>query len=50
MYAENNRRSFATTPALQDPVIKQMVVQLRAMDSYGTYDTWATRGCSTRWC
>lgn len=26
--------------ALQDPVIRQMVVQLRATDSYGTYDTW----------
>lgn len=28
------------SPALQHPLIKQMVVQLRAMDSYGTYDTW----------
>ena len=27
--------------ALQQPIIKQMVVQLRAMDSYGTYDTWS---------
>lgn len=27
--------------ALQHPVIKQMVVQLRSMDSYGTYDTWS---------
>lgn len=27
--------------ALQDPVIRQMMVQLRAMDSYGTYDTWS---------
>ena len=27
--------------ALQDPFVKQMVVQLRAMDSYGTYDTWS---------
>ncbi|MHC8286912.1 NifX-associated nitrogen fixation protein [Pseudomonas sp. XS1P51] len=27
--------------ALQQPVIRQMVVQLRAMDSYGTYDTWS---------
>lgn len=26
--------------ALQQPIIRQMVVQLRAMDSYGTYDTW----------
>ncbi|WP_432698482.1 NifX-associated nitrogen fixation protein [Marinobacterium sp. YM272] len=26
--------------ALQNPFVKQMVVQLRAMDSYGTYDTW----------
>ncbi|MCQ4346754.1 NifX-associated nitrogen fixation protein [Pseudomonas stutzeri] len=28
-------------PALQEPIIRQMVVQLRAMDSYGTYDTWS---------
>lgn len=27
-------------PALQQPLIRQMVLQLRAMDSYGTYDTW----------
>jgi len=27
--------------ALQLPIIRQMVVQLRAMDSYGTYDTWS---------
>ena len=27
-------------PALAHPFVKQMVVQLRAMDSYGTYDTW----------
>lgn len=27
--------------ALQEPIIRQMVVQLRAMDSYGTYDTWS---------
>lgn len=26
--------------ALAHPFVKQMVVQLRAMDSYGTYDTW----------
>lgn len=26
---------------LQHPLIKQMVTQLRAMDSYGTYDTWS---------
>ncbi|HEX4937199.1 MAG TPA: NifX-associated nitrogen fixation protein [Candidatus Kapabacteria bacterium] len=26
--------------ALQHPFVKQMAVQLRAMDSYGTYDTW----------
>ena len=25
---------------LKHPLIKQMVTQLRAMDSYGTYDTW----------
>lgn len=28
------------SPALKHPFIKQMIVQLRAMDSYGTYDTW----------
>lgn len=27
--------------SLHEPIIKQMVVQLRAMDSYGTYDTWS---------
>ncbi|PMR73793.1 NifX-associated nitrogen fixation protein [Billgrantia endophytica] len=27
--------------AIQQPIIRQMVVQLRAMDSYGTYDTWS---------
>ena len=27
-------------PAIAHPFVKQMVVQLRAMDSYGTYDTW----------
>lgn len=27
--------------ALESPFIRQMVVQLRAMDSYGTYDTWS---------
>ncbi|MBV1789722.1 NifX-associated nitrogen fixation protein [Marinobacterium sp. D7] len=26
--------------SLAAPFIKQMIVQLRAMDSYGTYDTW----------
>ena len=30
----------AGSPALKTPFVKQMVVQLRAMDSYGTYDTW----------
>ena len=25
---------------LTSPVIRQIVIQLRAMDSYGTYDTW----------
>lgn len=25
---------------LESPYIRQIVVQLRAMDSYGTYDTW----------
>lgn len=28
-------------PAINHPFVKQMVVQLRAMDSYGTYDTWS---------
>ena len=28
------------SPALKHPFVKQMIVQLRAMDSYGTYDTW----------
>lgn len=27
--------------ALMHPFVKQMVVQLRAVDSYGTYDTWS---------
>ncbi|SDR77365.1 NifX-associated nitrogen fixation protein [Pseudomonas oryzae] len=27
--------------ALNHPIVRQMVVQLRAMDSYGTYDTWS---------
>lgn len=27
--------------ALDDPFIRQIIVQLRAMDSYGTYDTWS---------
>ncbi len=31
----------AGSAALQNPFVKQMVVQLRAMDSYGTYDTWS---------
>lgn len=26
---------------LQHPFIKQMVIQLRAVDNYGTYDTWS---------
>jgi len=25
---------------LKNPLVRQIVVQLRAMDSYGTYDTW----------
>ena len=42
MYAEEQQAVVRDDdPALQDPVIKQMVVQLRAMDSYGTYDTWS---------
>lgn len=28
-------------PALSEPIIRQMITQLRAMDSYGTYDTWS---------
>ena len=27
--------------AIGHPFVKQMIVQLRAMDSYGTYDTWS---------
>lgn len=27
--------------ALQHPIIRQMVIQLRATDSYGTFDTWS---------
>ncbi|MAK92984.1 MAG: hypothetical protein CMI08_10340 [Oceanospirillaceae bacterium] len=30
----------ASDELLQNPMIRQIVVQLRAMDSYGTYDTW----------
>lgn len=26
---------------LEHPFVKQMIVQLRAVDSYGTYDTWS---------
>lgn len=26
---------------LEHPFLKQMIVQLRAVDSYGTYDTWS---------
>lgn len=26
---------------LSDPFVKQMIIQLRAVDSYGTYDTWS---------
>ena len=29
----------ASDELLQNPMIRQIVVQLRAMDSYGTYDT-----------
>lgn len=28
-------------PILKDPFIHQMVTQLRAVDSYGTYDNWS---------
>ena len=27
--------------ALENPFVKQIIVQLRAVDSYGTYDTWS---------
>ncbi|SEI88349.1 probable nitrogen fixation protein [Azotobacter beijerinckii] len=27
--------------SLQHPLVRQMVIQLRAVDSYGTYDTWS---------
>jgi len=27
--------------ALQQPIIRQILIQLRCMDSYGTYDTWS---------
>ncbi len=27
-------------PLLEHPFVKQVITQLRAMDSYGTYDTW----------
>ncbi len=27
--------------SLQHPLVRQMVIQLRALDSYGTYDTWS---------
>jgi probable nitrogen fixation protein len=30
-----------SAPILQHLFVRQMVVQLRAMDSYGTYDTWS---------
>ncbi len=30
-----------TTADLEDPFVHQMVVQLRAVDSYGTYDDWS---------
>lgn len=30
-----------SSPALDNPFVRQMVIQLRAMDSYGTYDTWS---------
>ena len=28
------------SPMLENPYVRQLVTQLRAMDSYGTYDTW----------
>lgn len=37
---EQNAVVLDGDPALQQPIIRQMVVQLRSMDSYGTYDTW----------
>lgn len=30
----------ATLAEASSPVLRQIVIQLRAMDSYGTYDTW----------
>lgn len=30
----------AATAPIDSPVARQMIIQLRAMDSYGTYDTW----------
>ena len=30
----------AIAPDLEHPLVRQMVVQLRAIDSYGTYDSW----------
>lgn len=30
----------ASDELLTHPIVRQIVVQLRAMDSYGTYDTW----------
>ncbi|MFK4754574.1 NifX-associated nitrogen fixation protein [Oceanobacter antarcticus] len=31
----------ADNAQLANPLVRQVVVQLRAMDSYGTYDTWS---------
>lgn len=43
MYEADEQKAVVVEgdPALQQPIIRQMVVQLRAMDSYGTYDTWS---------
>ncbi|RLU02012.1 NifX-associated nitrogen fixation protein [Ketobacter sp.] len=30
-----------SNPLMTHPFVKQVVTQLRAMDSYGTYDTWS---------
>jgi probable nitrogen fixation protein len=42
MYDANEQQLvLENDPALSQPIIRQMVVQLRSMDSYGTYDTWS---------
>ncbi|TWH77443.1 putative nitrogen fixation protein [Azomonas agilis] len=43
MYEEESNQILVQDddPALQHPIIRQMVIQLRATDSYGTFDTWS---------